>query len=705
MRPTLMKYNPAFLSPDELIRSFVVRHSDLELILETLKENTGNSNQHVLIIGPRGMGKTMLVLRAAASIAGDKELNSRWYPLVFSEESYEVSTAAEFWLRAVFHLGKQEKNETLVQAHDQLRAEKDEKRLYERALACLMDFADRQKKRLLLVVENLNMLLAEQIGSDQSWDLRHTLLNEPRIMLLGTAPSRFDEIDNAGKAMFDLFKIHYLDPLNTQESKLLWEYLIEERIEENKIRPLQILTGGNPRLMAIISSFAVGASFRELMKQLTSMIDEYTTYFKSNIESLPSLERKVFVTLANIWEPAEAARVAREARIDVNKASSLLKRLESRGCVGILKSSGRKKNYQVTERLYNIYHLMRISGSQSDRVRAVVDFMINFYETEELANKISQLTKEALHLEPEERSDHIEAYKEILQAFKGDKVLEKIILSTEPEFLEIPNVKELLTELRSKYQPDLDTFLETIQEFIKNIKEIPPEFMDELLLKNPNNEILWMFKGFFLHVKSQKFDEAEKAYRKAIEIDQNYGWAWAQLVKLQIEQSYNLDQVTETISQFLEKTNRSAKNLNTIAWTIFETDFKPGFSMAEALAKEAVKKDPNSIIQHTYASILGAEGKWETAISVSIDFLKEPQFAKKSPHDIISFFIDAAAAGYAKEGLAVLKNSACAPYMEPLIVGLQMLAGEKYNAPLEVVEVAKDVLKRIQEKKNKSSSL
>jgi hypothetical protein len=29
------------------------------------------------------------------------------FPLVFSEESYEVSTAAEFWLRAVFHLGKQ----------------------------------------------------------------------------------------------------------------------------------------------------------------------------------------------------------------------------------------------------------------------------------------------------------------------------------------------------------------------------------------------------------------------------------------------------------------------------------------------------------------------------------------------------------------------------------------------------------------------
>ena len=37
--------------------------------------------------------------------------------------------------------------------------------------------------------------------------------------------------------------------------------------------------------------------------------------------------------------------------------------------------------------------------------------------------------------------------------------------------------------------------------------------------------------------------------------------------------------------------------------------------------------------------------------------------------------------------------------MEPLIVGLQMLTGEEYNAPQEVVEVAKDVVKRIEEKK------
>ena len=64
----MMKYNPAFLSPAELIDQFVVRHTDLEVVLQTIRENTTGANQHVMVIGPRGSGKTMLIRRVAAEI-------------------------------------------------------------------------------------------------------------------------------------------------------------------------------------------------------------------------------------------------------------------------------------------------------------------------------------------------------------------------------------------------------------------------------------------------------------------------------------------------------------------------------------------------------------------------------------------------------------------------------------------------------------
>ena len=48
------KYNPGFLTEDELVASFCIRTSEFESIVETLGENTGNSSQHLMVIGRRG---------------------------------------------------------------------------------------------------------------------------------------------------------------------------------------------------------------------------------------------------------------------------------------------------------------------------------------------------------------------------------------------------------------------------------------------------------------------------------------------------------------------------------------------------------------------------------------------------------------------------------------------------------------------------
>ena len=79
------KYNPGFLSDDELVESFCVRTSEFESIVETLRENTGNSNQHLIVIGPRGSGKTSLLLRVAIETRRNPDLSSRLFPITFAE--------------------------------------------------------------------------------------------------------------------------------------------------------------------------------------------------------------------------------------------------------------------------------------------------------------------------------------------------------------------------------------------------------------------------------------------------------------------------------------------------------------------------------------------------------------------------------------------------------------------------------------------
>ena len=545
-----IKYNPSFLSQRELIRAFVVRQMDLELIMEVVRENTGPTNQHILVIGSRGAGKTMLALRAAAEIRQSEELSNLWYPIVFAEESYEVCSPGEFWLAVLFHLGEQTKDARWQKAFEELRMERDESRLRERALSQVMDFADEQGKRLLLVVENLNMLLGEQISSDEAWVLRHLLLNESNIMLLGTATSRFEQLDNSEKAMFELFKIHELIPLDSDSCRTLWTSITGQELEGDRIKPMKILTGGNPRLLVIISAFAAKTSFKELMDDLTRLVDEHTEYFKSHLDNLPPLERKVFVALADLWKPSTAREVADAARIDVNKSSSCLKRLQSKGAVVEVDKEGRRKWYQLAERMYNIYHLMRRRGEPSSRVHALVDFMVHFYHDEELAQTAATIAAEACALAPELRRYHYLVLEGVLKSPETERYREKIIQGIPKQFFESPDLPKSFRQIEGfdRYiepKPQEAPSSEEIRTAIPQHQEDPMAWVRlagalikeenrsddvekaclEAIKLDPENVYAWRTLAWVLK-ELNRYEEAEQAYRKAIEIDPNYAWAW-----------------------------------------------------------------------------------------------------------------------------------------------------------------------------------
>ena len=388
MAVAVKKYNPGFLTDDEIIESFCVRTSEFESIIECLRENTGNSNSHSLVIGPRGSGKTHLLLRVAVEVRRDETL-AGLFPVVFPEESYEVGTCGEFWLECLGHLVEQAPTgewDSLLLTYNDLRTGQDDQVLADRCIGVLLDFADRHQKRLVLLVENLNMLFSDMGDPEAGWRLRKTLQTEPRIILLGSATSRFEEIDNPEHALYDLFRVVTLRPLDTEECEVLWRTVSGRPSTTRTVRPLEILTGGNPRLLAIIARFGAGQSFPELMGNLLDLVDEHTEYFKSHLEALPPQERRVYLALARLWKPSTTREVSELARVDTNKCSSMLGRLVQRGSVAIEGGTARRKEYYLTERLYNIYYLLRRGGGEDRLVQALIDFMICLYSPSELLN-------------------------------------------------------------------------------------------------------------------------------------------------------------------------------------------------------------------------------------------------------------------------------------------------------------------------------
>ncbi len=374
------KYNPAFWSREELLASFRVRNFDLEWIIDIIREITGPNNQQILVVGPDGVGKTTFLLRVVEEIRQSEELSNLWHPIIFAEESYKIFSPGEFWLETLFCLSRQQKGERWVKTHEELCGETNEFNLRERALGQLKKFANEQGKRLLLVVENFHMLLGQQISDDDAWKIRHTLMNDPHIMILGSATSRFEQLTNYGKAMYEFFYVYQLGPLDADDCRELHASVCGESLEGNRIRPIQILSGGSPGAVTLISHAAADSPSRDLMKNVARLVDERTEYFKRGLDALPPLERKVFSTLADLWKPSTSREVAGASRIDINKTSACLKRLCNRGLVTIVAQRGRKKWHEVADRMLNLYHLMRRAGGKSDRVAAMVRFMTCFYE-------------------------------------------------------------------------------------------------------------------------------------------------------------------------------------------------------------------------------------------------------------------------------------------------------------------------------------
>lgn len=735
----LIKHNPAFLSSDEMRRAFVVREAERQILLQVIRENNGPVNQHLLIIAPRGMGKTMLARRVALDVTSDGQLGRDWQPLVLSEECYDIATAGDLWVRVLGEAARAAgAPNRWSDAYDRLRRERDPVRLREQALARLREFAEEAGKRLLVVVENLNLVFTEQASDDTGWDIRDTLLNDPTIMLLATATSRFDEIDRPGRALYDLFRVLRLEPLGTAECQALWTAVNGEVLPVERIRPLEILTGGNPRLLAILAKFSAGRSFREITQSFAALIDEYTTYFKANIESLPAQERRVFVTLADIWDPAEARQVAALARLDVNKTSAYLKRLVDRGAV-TAERTGRRAFYQVAERLLNLYYLMRQSSAASERARAVVEFMARFYGTEQTVRRI---TAEAVELPAAEREYHNAAVRHLLSRSDGEaSIRDRLLAAFDERYWALPEAAALLvaepTAESEHYSEAVTRTLETMRRRYSAVLELldagkPAEALDRLGrliadLGTPNEASLARELARALLAKSwtlEALGRPEQAIAVYDEIVGRFGEReevpLAELVaKALVNKGVLLGTLgrfeeaiavcDEVVARFGKREEVSLAEAGALslftkgAWLDQLGRHEEAITVYDEVVgrfgkrKEVPLAELVTITLFNKGITVAALGRLGETVGCFTAALRRESFLGKHQERFVSFLVMLAGEGMDAEILDAIEASPAAKRLEPLVVALRIHRGEEIHGPQEVMEVAGDIVKRIAE--------
>ena len=400
--PVIRKFNPGALQSDEqVIEQFVVRHREFGILMDALRNNAGASIcQHTLIIAPRGRGKTMMLARAAAELHTDEALRSAFLPVRFMEESYEVFDAGEFWLEALLHLAPEvvphdaELAAELHEAHAEFARRWRGRDLEEHARTLVLETAGRLGRKVVLMVENCQTLF-DNVDERFGWSLRKTLQTEPNVIFLGTATTRMAALDDVQAPFYEFFRPLLLDPLPLSECKTLWEAASGESRSEREIRPLQILTGGDPRLLVIIAGFARHRSLKELLEELVSLIDDHTEYFRSHLEGLSKTERRVYLALIDLWRPSTTAEIAARSMQEIRAVSSLLGRLVKRGAVAY-EGQGQKRLYSATQRLYSIYYKLRRQRDEAAVVQSLIQWMVACFTGDELTAMDELLATEAM---------------------------------------------------------------------------------------------------------------------------------------------------------------------------------------------------------------------------------------------------------------------------------------------------------------------
>ncbi|MCP4654605.1 MAG: tetratricopeptide repeat protein, partial [bacterium] len=371
-----------------------------------------------LLVAQRGMGKTMLLRRLHFAVEDDPELAAVWLPLAFPEEQYNVARLSDLWLNsidalgdALERLGRGAEAERLDSELEALLDIEEERRSRE-TLALLIATAAGLERRLVLLIDNIDLIF-ERI-SEQAWALREILSEEPAILLVGASARALESSYQYDQPFYDFFHIHELGGLSLGETADLlrqyaerWgneEVLRVVREEPARIRTLHTLTGGNPRTLALLYNILGRGLDGDVRSDLEALLDQCTPLYKARLEALAPQRQRVVHALAVHWHPASAAAVAGELRLDVKAVSSQLTRLVREGVVEAVPFDPASKNgFQLAERFFNIWYLMRATRRARRRLIWLVEFLKMFYSQEQLRSHALEHLAREFRLPPQER--------------------------------------------------------------------------------------------------------------------------------------------------------------------------------------------------------------------------------------------------------------------------------------------------------------
>jgi len=624
-------YNPALLAPDDLLAQFTARQPMLETLLGIVRGNkAGQPQQHCLLIGARGMGKTTTLWAIAHRVNRDAALACDWQPVVFDEESRRVGDLADFWLECIRQW------EHVTQSRDALAdqllatASAD---LEDRAREAFLRLVDQGRRRALLLIDNLNDVLGSISEPEPLHRLRAFLMHDSRVMVIGGATRYFDEITSVDQPFYDFFRCFELRPLTAGEmedclvayAKNRGDASIEKTLQERKgtVRALHLLTGGNPRLVKTFYRLLVEGLRGDIRADLERLMDEFTPYFKAIVDALPLQQQRIFDAVALAWDPVEVASIAIATRVPSNQVSAQLRSLVKAGLLREAAGGPKRKTYLVADRFSNIHYLMRHGRAARNRLDWFVALVRIVFPDQASVDLLAKAARVAAECGPEGRLDarsvlhsalaraesgedrralmnatlregwDSKAWESLDEWFDAERAQTEL-----PEFGIIGFCKAMPEALRKKlgFKPDQARWWYQLAIFLKDKKAWPvaEAACRKAIELDPKDAAPWNGLGNVLIDHLGHPAEAEAAYRKAIELEPKLAYPWNGLGNVLKNQLGRPAEAEAAYRKAIELDPKDAAPWNGLGNVLSDPLERP--AEAEAAYRKAIELDPKDAI-------------------------------------------------------------------------------------------------------------
>lgn len=354
-------YTPSNMDPALLKRIFVQRERLLARIVDRLSTSlTSGDKHHLLLVGPRGSGKTHLVTLACWELKQNPLLADSMRVARLGEDD-----TCSSWLHLAFGIARSLADGFPDEFPSDFKSPVRGLPPDDAAQAVLNTVIKNLKHRhLLLITENLDQTF-HGLGEVGQKKWRAFLQETRRIATLATTRQLFNGVASRKEPFFGFFDTYHLEPLTVDDAQqLIRNIAVEQQQVEllnflnshparDRIRALHHLAGGNHRIYVLLAQSLTRDDWDDLAAAFETLADEMTPHFQERMRSLPDQQRQLVQSLCGAAGAMTVKELVEETFIAAGNCSKQLGNLKAKGYVRSEKR-GKESYYELAEPLMRL---------------------------------------------------------------------------------------------------------------------------------------------------------------------------------------------------------------------------------------------------------------------------------------------------------------------------------------------------------------